>query len=143
MANRTYKYFHGEPLYAFGHGLSYTTFSYENLRANTDALAAGSSVTISVDVTNTGSIAGDEVVQLYVSYPESSVARPIRELRGFDRITLAPGETGTVSFSLEPADVAYWNTETESWTIEPGTVSVEVGASSSDIRVSRSLSVRP
>lgn len=82
-------------------------------------------------------------MQLYVSYPESSVARPIRELRGFDRITLAPGETETVSFSLEPTDVAYWDAEAESWTIEPGTVSVEVGASSSDIRVSRSLAVRP
>src|SRR5690625_7467215 len=101
--------------------MSHTSFSYESLRSNTECLAAWRSVTISVDVTNTGSIAGDEVVQLYVSYPESSVARPIRELRGFDRITLAPGETGTVSFSLEPAAVAYWDTESEGWKIVPGT----------------------
>ena len=143
MKDRTYRYFHGEPLYAFGHGLSYTTFSYENLRTSGDTLEGDGSVTVSVDVTNTGSRSGDEVVQLYVSYPQSAVERPIKELRGFQRVTLAPDQRETITFSLNPKDVVYWDTDAADWAIEQGQVTVEVGSSSSDIRVTHSLSVRP
>ena len=90
---RTYMYFQGEPQYAFGYGLSYTTFAYANLRTSAPSLARGGAIDVSVDVTNTGSRAGDEVVQLYVRYPESKVERPLKQLRGFQRVTLAPGET--------------------------------------------------
>jgi beta-glucosidase len=90
---RTYLYFPGEPQYAFGYGLSYTTFRYANLRTSASELSQDGAVDIEVDVTNTGQRAGDEIVQLYVRRPESAVARPLKELRGFRRITLAPGET--------------------------------------------------
>ena len=141
MAGRTYRYFEGDPLYAFGHGLSYTTFGYANLRASSSALA--SEIAVSVDVTNTGDVAGDEVVQLYVSFPESAVERPIRDLRGFRRITLQPGETQTVTFPLTARDVAYWDPDRDAWTVEPGPVEVQVGAASDDVRQSTTVIARP
>ncbi|PAP75045.1 hypothetical protein BSZ37_00555 [Rubrivirga marina] len=132
MAGRTYRYFEGDPLYAFGHGLSYTTFDYANLRASAPTLE--DSITVSVDVTNTGAVTGDEVVQLYVAVPASAVARPVKELRGFRRITLAPGETQTVTFPLTAREVAYWDPEADAWAVEPGRVEVQVGAASDDVR---------
>ncbi len=99
---RTYMYFQGTPLYPFGYGLSYTTFSYANLTLSSPTLASGGQVTVSVDVTNTGAVAGDEVVQLYVSCPTTAgVPRPIKQLRGFQRITLAPGLKQTGSMPLD------------------------------------------
>ncbi len=97
---RTYMYFRGEPQYPFGYGLSYTTFAYANLRTSAPSLARGGAIDVSVDVTNTGARAGDEVVQLYVRYPESKVDRPLKQLRGFQRVALAPGETRTVALRL-------------------------------------------
>jgi len=120
------------PLFAFGHGLSYTSFEYSNLRVSAEDVAADGRVTVSVDVRNSGRVAGDEVVQLYVRDPVASVARPVQELRGFRRVTLAPGETKRVSFTLTPAQLAVWHAD--GWRIEPGAVQVMVGASSADIR---------
>jgi len=141
MAGRTYRFFEGEPLYPFGHGLSYTTFGYTNLRTSAEALAAGSTVTLSVDVTNTGSRAGDEVVQLYVRYPDSAVARPVKELKGFARITLQPGETKTVQLPLKADELRYWDAETDQWVLEGKPVQIQVGASSADIRLEHTVNV--
>lgn len=134
MAGRTYRFFEGSPLYPFGHGLSYTRFRYERLRASAPTVRPDGSVTVSVDVTNTGARTGDEVVQLYVRYPGSAVARPIRDLRGYRRITLEPGRTRTVVFELAASDFAYWDPAADRWVVEETAVQVEVGASSADIR---------
>jgi beta-glucosidase len=117
------------------HGLSYTTFAYRNLRLSTDHLAPDGALSVSVDVTNTGARAGDEVVQLYVRHLHSTVERPKKELKGFKRITLQPGETQTVPFPLEAAALAYWDADLGGWQVEPGQVRVMVGASSADIKL--------
>jgi len=101
MANRTYRYFSGKPLYAFGHGLSYTRFSYTDLRINAATLQAG----VTVSVRNTGRIAGAEVVQLYLSQPAIKGA-PLHSLKGYERVELAPGQTQTVHFNLSARDLA-------------------------------------
>jgi beta-glucosidase len=141
MAGRTYRFFEGKPLYPFGFGLSYTTFSYKNLRTNAETLAADGSVTASVDVTNTGSRAGDEVVQLYVKHLGSSVKRPIKDLRGYQRVMLNPGETRTVQFPLAASSLAYWNTDTHGWVVENEPISLQVGASSADIRLEKKINI--
>jgi beta-glucosidase len=141
MTGRTYRFFEGKPLYPFGHGLSYTTFGYKKLRTSTPALPANGAVTVNVDVTNTGKRSGDEVVQLYVRHVASTVARPKRDLRGFKRITLKPGETRTVSFPLAASSLAYWDAATHAWVVENTPVSIEVGASSADIRARRTIRV--
>ena len=132
---RTYMYSKVEPQYPFGHGLSYTTFAYANLRTSQVKVAPGGAVEASVDVTNTGVRAGEEVVQLYVRYPESKVERPRKQLRGFARIALAPGEAKTVTMRLAAADLAYWNAARHAWVVEPGRVELLVGRSSADADV--------
>ncbi|HJX65744.1 MAG TPA: glycoside hydrolase family 3 C-terminal domain-containing protein, partial [Polyangia bacterium] len=140
---RTYMYFQGTPLYPFGFGLSYTTFTYSALRLSSATLAQGGSVTVSVDVTNSGTRAGDEVVQLYVSYPTTTgVPRPIKQLQGFKRITLAPAETKTVALTLTRAQLAYWDATAKAFAVQPGTVHLMVGGSSVDKRSEADLSVQ-
>jgi beta-glucosidase len=99
------------PLYPFGYGLSYTTFAIANLKVAAAQVKAGNSVAVTADVTNTGSVTGDEVVQLYIHQKAGSDSRPLRELKGFERLTLKPGETKTVTFSLGPAELSYWSTK--------------------------------
>ena len=142
MAGRTYRFFKGQPLYPFGYGLSYTTFSYKNLRTSTDRLGAADTMTVSVDVTNAGRRAGDEVVQLYVQHVGSKVDRPNKDLRGYQRVSLKPGETKTVTFSLPASSLAYWNTATHGWTVEADRVNLQVGGSSADVRLSKTVAVR-
>ena len=141
MEGRTYRFFTGTPLYPFGYGLSYTTFAYQNLRTSADTLAAGDTLTVGVDVTNTGKRAGDEVVQLYVRHLGSSVARPREDLRGYKRITLRPRETRTVEFSLPASSLTYWNPDKHRWVIEQEPVELAVGASSADIRLRRTITL--
>jgi beta-glucosidase len=141
MAGRTYRFFKGAPLYPFGHGLSYTTFGYTNLRTSAERLGASDSITVSVDVTNTGKVAGDEVVQLYVQHIGSKVERPIKDLRGYRRITLKPGEKRTVRFPLAASSLAYWNPETHGWEVEADQVKVQVGGSSADARLTKTIAV--
>jgi len=141
MEGRTYRFFTGTPLYPFGYGLSYTSFAYQNLRTSADTLAAGDTLTVRVDVTNTGKRAGDEVVQLYVRHLGSSVARPREDLRGYKRITLRPRETRTVEFSLPASSLAYWNPDTHRWVVEQEPVELAVAASSADIRLRRTIRV--
>ncbi len=122
------------PLYAFGHGLSYTDFSYGEVDLSAPAIPAdGGTITVSVPVTNSGQRSGDEVVQLYMRDPVASVSRPVKQLRGFTRVDLAPGETRTVSFTLTSEQFALWSRQGD-WRIEPGIIEVMVGGASDDIR---------
>jgi beta-glucosidase len=98
-------------------------------------------MTVRVDVTNTGTRAGDEVVQLYAAHVGSKVDRPIKDLRGYQRVTLTPGETKTVSFRLPASSLTYWNPDTHAWTLEADQVNLQVGASSADIRVNKTVAV--
>ncbi len=117
------------PLYVFGHGLSYTTFGYGNLRTSTAQVPPMGTLTVSVDVTNTGARAGEEVVQLYLRDDVASVTQPVRRLRGFWRVQLAPGETQTVTFTLGPDDFMLYDAHLQR-TVEPGTFTVFAGGSS-------------
>jgi beta-glucosidase len=130
----TYMYLNGTPLYAFGHGLSYTTFDYSKLRLSTESLPAGGTLTVAVDVVNTGKRAGDEVVQLYVHEENPVVKRPAKELRGFQRVTLQPGEKRTLTFTIPAAKLAYWDETTHAFVVNPGAFDILVGAASDDIR---------
>jgi beta-glucosidase len=143
MTGRTYRFFKGEPLYAFGHGLSYTSFSYANLRTSKESAGPNDTVMVSVDITNSGKRAGDEVVQLYVEHVGSSVERPIRDLRGYRRLTLAPGETKTVQLPLPVSSLAYWDESSHRWAIEAEQVRIRVGASSADLRLDHVIRVTP
>jgi beta-glucosidase len=119
-----------DPLYEFGYGLSYTTFQLSNLKLNSNSMKPGGRVTATVDVKNTGSRAGDEVVQLYINDPVASISQPVRRLRGFERVTLAPGQTTTVRFTLGSADVGFYDNSGR-FVVEPGTINVYVGNRSS------------
>jgi beta-glucosidase len=121
------------PLYPFGHGLSYTTFAYTNLRLTSARIQTTDSITVSVDVRNTGTRAGDEVVQLYIRDDVASMTRPVRELRGFQRVPLQPGQSRTASFTLRPGDLAFHDVHMRR-VVEPGFFTVWVGASSADER---------
>ena len=141
-ADRTYLYFKGEPLYPFGHGLTYTTFSYRNLRLSSHSLRQGGAVTVAVDVTNTGRRAGDEVVQLYTHQRTSRDKVPLKALRGFQRVHLEPGQTRTVRFTLRAADLARWDVTRNRWVVEASVYDVMVGASSAGARQRAALRVR-
>ena len=122
------------PLFAFGHGLSYTTFAYDNIRGDRTEIGPDGSIRISVDVTNTGERAGQEVVQLYVGDCVSSLPRPVKELKGFEKIALGPGQTRTVTFTLTPEALQYYDDTKGAWVAEPGEFKAFVGAASDDIR---------
>jgi beta-glucosidase len=140
---RTYMYFKGEPLYPFGHGLSYTTFKYTGLKTSARALPKDDAITVSVDVKNTGKRAGEEVIQLYVRHLNSSVERPVQELRGFKRIALKPGEQKSVEFLLPAKALAYWDVARRAYVVEDRKkFQLRVGASSADIRLERTVEVR-
>jgi beta-glucosidase len=139
---RTYMYFKGEPLYPFGYGLSYTTFRYANLKASSTRVTKDGAITVSVDVTNTGSRVGDEVVQLYVKHLGSKVARPVEELKGFQRVTLKPNETKSVEIPLKASTLAYWDERLGKFEVEMEPVKVMIGSSSKEIRLSTRVSVQ-
>jgi beta-glucosidase len=141
MAGRTYRFFNGAPLYPFGFGLSYTTFAYKNIRTSAESVEKDGSVTVSVDVTNTGTRAGDEVVQLYVRHDGSAVERPKQDLRGYSRVELAPGETKTVTMRLDAKSLAYWNAGEHRWVVEGEPIRLRVGASSAEIRLEKAIRV--
>ena len=128
-------------LFPFGYGLSYTTFQYSNLTLSAGSIKDTDTLTVSVDVTNTGNVAGKEVVQLYVGDKESTVFRPVRELKGFEKIALQPGETKTVTFTLDKRAFAYWNTQISDWHVETGAFAVEICRSSRDVALSTEVTV--
>jgi len=127
------RYWEGKtgPLYRFGYGLSYTTFAYANLKLSQPEIKIGGSVEVSVEVKNTGARAGEEVVQLYIHQQAGSASRPVRELKGFERVSLAAGETKTVRFKLGPNELRYWNAGVRNWIQEAETFDVWVGGDSS------------
>lgn len=123
-----------KPLFAFGHGLSYTDFAYDEAICKKPSVKAGKNVTVSVDVTNTGDVAGKEVVQLYIADQESSLVRPVKELKGFKKIALNPGETQTVTFTIEPEMLKFFDDTKHEWVLEKGKFTAHIGSSSEDIR---------
>lgn len=138
---RTYQYFKGKPLFPFGYGLSYTTFAYSSLGASADSLPRDGALTVHVDVKNTGRRDGDEVVQLYVRRPASRVARPLQELKGFQRVHLAAGAGARVELPLRAADLGYWDEDRKAFVVEPGPLELRVGGSSADIRLTKTITV--
>jgi beta-glucosidase len=140
--NRTYMYFTGTPIYPFGFGLSYTTFTYDNLALTSTAIAPSQTVTITATVKNTGSRAGDEVAQMYIHEVAPSLKRPIKELKGFQRLTLAPGQSQTATFTLSYDDCAYWDSTSQKFVVKPGVFNVMVGSSSADIRLNGQITAQ-
>ena len=128
-------------LYPFGHGLSYTTFEYSGLQLSDTEITDQDTLTATVTVTNTGSRTGKTVVQLYVSDVDSTVLRPVRELKGFEKVELAPGETTEVTFTLDKRSFAYWNEQISDWHVETGEFVIEVGQSSRDICLAETVKV--
>ena len=128
-------------LFPFGYGLSYTTFAYSNLRVDKESMKDTDTMTVSVDVTNTGKMAGKEVVQLYVADKESTVIRPVKELRDFAKVELAPGETKTVSFTLGKRAFAYYSVKLHDWHVETGEFDIMIGQSSRDIVLTKTVTV--
>jgi beta-glucosidase len=139
---RTYMYFKGEPLYSFGYGLSYTTFKYSKLHTSGAGLARDGQIMVSLDVTNTGVRDGDEVVQLYVKHLGSKVERPQKELRGFQRVHLARGETKQVEIPLRAQTLAYWDEAKSRFEVEDEPIQIVLGGSSADIKLARTVKVR-
>lgn len=139
----TYMYFAGRPLFPFGHGLSYTEFRYDNLQVSPKQIPDDGQVTVSVEVENVGNRTGDEVVQLYIRDLECSVKRPIKELRGFERVSLKPGEKRTVTLVLKGEQLAFYDIEKHDFVVEPGVFDVLVGSSSEDIRCREQFEVKP
>ncbi len=128
-------------LFPFGHGLSYTAFDYSSLTVSRDAIRESEGLQVTVDVTNTGSMAGKEVVQLYVAAKDSKAIRPVRELRAFDKIALQPGETKTVSFMLDARAFSYWNMEIHDWYAETGNYEIQIGRSAEEMILTKEIRV--
>ena len=132
VSTKRYVEMDGQALYPFGHGLSYTTFAYANLRLEPATIGIDGSCQVSVTVSNIGPRAGDEVAQLYLHDEFASVTRPVRELKGFQRFHLEPGETRAVQFTLTPRDLSLWDAHMKR-VVEPGTFSVRVGGNPHDL----------
>ena len=131
-----------KPLFAFGHGLSYTDFTYGDAKVSKNSVKAGADVSVSVNVTNTGKVAGKEVVQLYIGDEQSRLERPVKELKGFSKIALEPGETKTVTFNIDPEKLMYFDDAKHEWVLESGKFTAYVGSASDDIRTQVSFEVK-
>lgn len=139
-----YRYFDKEgldPQYPFGYGLSYTDFDYSNLRLSDTTMSPDGTLTVKLDIENIGPVAGDEIVQLYIGYPSSAVDRPVKELKGFERVSLRPGKTSHLTMEIEATDLAYYNVQTGTWEVEETEYEVYVGASSRDLLLSDTFTV--
>ncbi|HEY8203584.1 MAG TPA: glycoside hydrolase family 3 C-terminal domain-containing protein [Pyrinomonadaceae bacterium] len=129
------------PQFAFGHGLSYTTFEYSNIKVSRNRLKAGESLAVEVQVKNTGRREGAEVVQLYIQDVQASVPRPLKELKGFEKVTLRPGQMKVVRMTLDTRSMAFYDAARRQWVVEPGEFKILVGSSSRDIRLSAEFEV--
>jgi beta-glucosidase len=132
MTGRTYRYFEGEVLYPFGYGLSYTSFSYDNLILEEDEISGNEELTVSVEVSNTGQFDGEEVVQMYIRKPGSAFARPLKDLRGFERVFINKGQTRVVTMTLSPDELEYYDITAGDYLVEKGGYEILVGPSSED-----------
>jgi len=139
---RTYMYMKEEPLFEFGYGLSYTTFEYSALALSSAVLDRAGEITVQLKVGNIGQVSGDEVVQLYVRHIGSNVARPLIELKGFERVHIRSGETRTVGIPLKAADLAYWDEAKHAFVVEEDKVEVMVGSSSKNIKFKKTIEVK-
>lgn len=139
---RTYMYFQGKPLYAFGHGLSYTSFAYNSIATNKETLEKNKDLTVSVSVTNSGKRDGEEVVQLYIKSIDSAVQQPIKALKAFQRVALKAGETKTVALTLKAKDLEYWNTVKQQFELEKGQIEIQVGSASDAILLTKKITVK-
>lgn len=139
---RTYMYFQGKPLYAFGHGLSYTSFAYNSIATNKETLEKNKEITVSVSVTNSGKRDGEEVVQLYVKSIESAIPQPIKTLKAFQRIFLKAGETKTIALTLKANNLEYWNTTKQQFELEKGQVEIQVGSASDKILLTKKITIK-
>ena len=139
---RTYMYSKAEPLFPFGYGLSYTTFEYSSLKTDKKTVREGDTVNVTLQLTNTGSYDSDEVVQLYVSFPESEVERPAIALKGFRRVHVGKGESKTVTMPLNADELKYWDVDKHAFVLEKGKVVLHAGASSADLKLQAEVSVR-
>lgn len=139
---RTYLYDKNTPLFPFGHGLSYSEFAYSGLKTGKNSIRKGETAEINFTVKNTGNYDSDEVTQLYVSFPDSKVERPAKALKGYKRIFVPRGGNVIVSIPLKADDLRYWDTDKQQWVLETGKISLLVGSSSEDIRITGELSVR-
>jgi beta-glucosidase len=129
------------PQFAFGHGLSYTTFEYRNIKLSRSRVKPGESLTVELQVKNTGRREGAEVVQLYVQDVKASVPRPIKELKGFERVLLRPEQTKVVRVNLDARAMSFYDVTKKQWSVEPGQFKIMVGSSSRDIRLSAEFEV--
>ncbi len=139
---RTYMYFKGEPLYPFGFGLSYSAFEYRNLKLSASSVPTSGNISITFDLKNNGKLDGEEVVQLYVKHLDSKVDRPLKELKGFQRVLIKAGQSRRVSLQLPVERLAYWNSEQHRFVVEPGKVELMIGSSSAHIRFSKIVEIK-
>lgn len=139
LGYRGYDHNHKKPLFPFGYGLSYSDFKYSDLKLSSKVLVPGQTINAQFKVTNTGRVAGYEIAQLYVSQKNSKVDRPVKELKGFDKIYLKPGQSKTVSIPLDDRSLAYFDEQDKSWQLDAGRFTVKVGSSSDDLPLSDTL----
>jgi beta-glucosidase len=131
-----------EPLYPFGYGLSYTEFEYSDLRVSKDQFHEQDVILVSFTIKNIGKKKGSEIAQLYIQDPECTVPRPVKELKGFRKVDLIPGENTTVEMALQKQDFSFWNPKTKDWFIEKGRFNIFVGSSSKDIKLKKSIELQ-
>jgi len=137
MNGRTYRYFNGDALFPFGYGLSYTTFHFDDITADKEILRKGDTLAVGVEITNTGQVDGEEVVQLYITGPAGEIPKPLKELRGFDRISLAAGASDEVRFILTEKDLEYYHEDMGSYAVDPGEYILGIGPSSDQLKTIR------
>ena len=138
---RTYLYYRNVPLFPFGFGLTYTSFNYSGLKADKSSLVKNEAINLTFSLKNTGNFDSDEVAQVYVSFPDSKISRPLIALKGFKRVFVRKGETVQVSIPLKASDLTYWDTAKKAWVLEPGKISIKIGSSSADTRLTQEITV--
>jgi len=138
---RTYMYSKTKPLFAFGYGLSYTTFEYSNLKLNKTRISANDTLMITFNLKNTGKMAGDEVAQVYASFPGSKVTRPKIALKGFKRIQVEAGNTNSVTIAVPASELQYWDTKANRFMLEKGKIQLAVGSASDNLKLNAMVSV--
>jgi beta-glucosidase len=143
MSNRTYRYFNGQPEFAFGHGLSYTQFKFSNARLASKTLPAGGAAQVTFTVQNAGKLAGDEVAQVYFRHVHSAVPQPRLALCGFTRVHLNPGESRRVTISIPAERLRYRDVQKKQYVVEPGNYELLTGAASDDLRAILPLTISP